>query len=80
MATTWVPIGFKVKRLNVVDKISDKSTKMSPPPSPLVRDSLNASIAGTSHISSTLPQEQIHFLTNTLNFTPTQSPKFIRPN
>lgn len=32
---TWVPIDFKVKRLNAVDKISDKSTKMSPP-SPLV--------------------------------------------
>lgn len=32
MAMTWVPIDFKVKMLNAADKISDKSTKMSPPP------------------------------------------------
>lgn len=70
MAMTWVPIVFKVKRLNAADKISDKSTKMSPPPpSPLVhclkflyvlrRDTVNASTAGTSQISSTLPLKQI---------------------
>lgn len=80
---TWVHIDFKVKRLNAVDKISDKSTKMSTP-SPLVhclkflyvlrRDTVNARTAGTSQISSTLPLEQIQFLSNTLNFTPTQSP------
>lgn len=34
MAMTWVPIVFKVKRLNAADKISDKSTKMSPLPPP----------------------------------------------
>lgn len=32
MAMTWVPTDFKVKRLNAADKISDESTKMSPPP------------------------------------------------
>lgn len=68
MAMTWVPIVFKVKRLNAADKISDKSTK-PPPPSPLVhclkflyvlrRDTVNASTAGTSKISSTLPLKQI---------------------
>lgn len=89
MAMTWVPIDFKVKRLNAVDKISDKSTKMSPP-SPLVhclkflyvlrRDSVKCEhsrnftdlVNSTSKTNSTL--------SNTLNFTPTQSPKFIRPN